>query len=169
MNILSSSPQKMHESEDELYRTRLAGKLCIGLVYAAQIIPRVGLIILSYDQSTETGALLAISLAFVVLEVMKNGIEYLLFKTKGSGIVKYSMIFDIILLVFHTGDWVFNVLACFSMIQSTDPPTLTALAVYGIACFSWRTLLMTLIVQKWWLKIIPPLTAMLVASGYAIY
>ena len=51
----------------------------------------------------------------------------------------------------------------------TDPPSFKTTALFGFTNFSWRTLLVTLIVQDWRLKIIPPVVAVGVAAGFTIH
>jgi len=96
-------------------------------------------------------------------------LEYFLFKKLGPGIEKYSSLVDIMLLLFFIGDWVTVIIAYTNRLQSTPLPSFKISSLFGFTTFSWRTLFVTLIVQKWQLKILAPVIGTLVAAGYAIY
>jgi len=107
-----------------------------------------------------------ISLPFQVLMILIILVEYLLYKRLGSRIVKYSKVVDIVLLLIFTADWVLVLVTTLSKLQPTVSSQIKSL--FGFIGFSWRTLLATLIVQRWQLKLIPPATALIVATGYVI-
>jgi len=97
------------------------------------------------------------------------GIEYILFKKKGSKILKYSNIIDLILLLLFIADWILTLVSALERVQLTNPPSFRVTVLLGFTSFSWRTLLVTLIVQKWYLKVVPPVLAISVATGFACY
>ena len=63
-------------------------------------------------------------------------------------------------------EWIFQVISSFKRVNGSSFPIPM---LFAFISFAWRTLLVTLIVQKWYLKAIPPAVAMAVATGYAIY
>jgi len=67
------------------------------------------------------------------------------------------------------GDWILITIAPALQVLPTDPPSFKTTALFGFTNFSWRTLLVTLIVQDWRLKIIPPVVAVGVAAGFTIH
>jgi len=83
--------------------------------------------------------------------------------------MKYTNLCDIILLLLFTAEWVVSLIASLLKIDNTNPPCFQVMGFYGFTHFSWRTLLVTLIVQSWELKIIAPAIATAVATGYAIH
>jgi len=86
-------------------------------------------------------------------------LEYFLFKKKGQYVIKYSNLVDLTLLVLFIGDWISFLLSSLYKMEQMNPPSFKLPALLGFAAFSWRTLLVTLLVQKWQLKIIAPVMA----------
>jgi len=127
------------------------------------------MIFLFFNETNKSSKLTAIQLSFPVLITLTIAIEYFLFKKRGPKIIRFSTTFDITLLLLYLGDWTVGTLISFSRIQQIDPPSFKVTAVYGMTSFSWRTLLVTLIVQKWQLKIIPPIVVMFLTSGFTLY
>jgi len=60
------------------------------------------------------------------------------------------------------------VLTSLYRIQKTNPPSFPISPLYGFTSFSWRTLLIIMLVQKWQLKVIALTTATFVVTGYAM-
>ena len=161
-----SSNKRIHESNLELCRARFTGKLCIAVVCVAQFIPRI----LYLKSSTQYGKTeLAISIGTAALILILIALEYLFFKKFGPKVAKFANLWDILLLIVYTVDWLMAEVTALKGVSQTVPPTFTVNAFFGFIMFSWRTLLVTLIVQKWQLKIIPPSVATLTAGAYAIY
>ena len=169
MNQNSNPTRRVHDFNMEHFRIRLTARLCIILVCLVQFIPRLPIILAEPGVTSQAQLFTIISLPFPVLMIITIIFEYFLYKKLGPGIVKYSWLVDIMLLIFFTGDWVITVIANVKKIQQEDPICFQVGALYGFTTFSWRTLMVTLIVQKWQLKIIAPVVAISVATGYAIY
>jgi len=96
-------------------------------------------------------------------------LEYFLFKKKGPEIAKYSNTVDSILLLLFIGDWISCLVSSIYEMEGVNPLSFNTPALLGFTAFSWRTLLVTLLLQKWQLKIIAPITVTFVVTGYAIY
>jgi len=84
------------------------------------------------------------------------GTEYLLFQKYGSKVLKYSHLVDLILLLLYTADWIALLIGTLQNAQKKSPPSFGLDFLFGFTAFAWRTLLVTLIVQKWQLQIIAP-------------
>jgi len=111
-----------------------------------------------------------ISLPFAAMICVVIIIEYALFKKKGPEIAKYCTVVDLILYFFFLGDWITGVLASlYRYNKNTHPPTFSISALFGFTSFSWRTLLVTLLVQKWQLKIIAPVVVSVMVTVYTVY
>jgi len=106
---------------------------------------------------------------FCAMMIATISIEYFLFKKEGSEIAKYSNIVDSVLLLLFIGDWISYLLSSLYKIEQSNPPSFKISSLFGFTAFAWRTLLVTLLIQKWQLKIIAPITATFVVGGYAIY
>jgi len=89
-------------------------------------------------------------------------------KKKGPRIVKYANLFDLIVLVFVMRDWIAGLISDFWRTQFTNPSCFKIMSLYAFKAFSWRTLLVTLIGQKWQFKIIAPILETWVVIGYAV-
>ena len=164
MNIHNST-----RNSSDLFRVRLIAKLFIVLVCAFQIIPRLLVLFMGLTFNSRYARNIAISLSFLGAMILVITIEFILFKKKGSKIIKYSHLVDLILLALFVCDWVAVIFSSLETVQSTHPPSFPVSTLYGFTVFAWRTLLVTLIVQKWYLKALPPTIATLVVTGYAIY
>jgi len=81
--------------------------------------------------------------------------------------IKYSNLMDFALLLLFIGDWVLSILNIFSKVP--DPPCFRIAVIYGFSHFAWKTLLVTLIVQQWFLKVIPPVAAVIITAVFAIH
>jgi len=79
---------------------------------------------------------------------------------------RFSLRVDIILLILFIGDWTTGVVSYLLSTETKDPPLFSVPALYGFIGFAWRALLVTLIVQKWQLKIIVPVVVSLVTTMY---
>jgi len=62
-----------------------------------------------------------LSLPFPVLMTFVLLLEYFLFKKLGPGIVKYSILVDITLLLLFMADWILVVIGSVNKIQQTHP------------------------------------------------
>ena len=152
----------------ELYRARFAGKLCIAFICVVQYLPRILLIVRVASLKHKLEITNLISLFVIAMMILLILIEYIIFKRIGPRIVKYTNMIDITLLILYTADWVLILMSSLRAIRPTVPPTFEIMAFYGFTMFAWRALLVTLIVQKWWLKIIPPSVATIVAGVYGV-
>ena len=75
------------------FKIRISAKLCVAFVYLIQTVARVIAMPLDHTMATNTAKiLLIISLPFSLMMTLIIAFEYLLFKKKGPGIVKYSNI-----------------------------------------------------------------------------
>jgi len=165
----STSAKRSHDMNLIYFKIRIKAKLCVGLIYVLQAITRTLALIFDSSMSSASRLFLIISMPFCILMPLIIAFEYLLFKKKGPGIVKYSNIIDFVLLLVFLGDWSTSEISDLNRIQQTDPISFKISALYGFTSFSWRTLIITLIVQKWQLKIIAPCMAVLIAMSYCIY
>ena len=165
MDILSSS--RIHESNMELYRSRLAGRLCILIVCVLQIVSRTLFLFIPHFTGPPDVFFL-LSAAFVLAMIVIITGECILFRKIGPRVAKYAIIVDIaLLLLLFIGDWAAVIVSTFQKIAHIDPPVFQVTAIYGFLGFSWRALLVTLIIQKWQLKILPPVVACVLSSVYA--
>jgi len=169
MNYLpTSNTRRLHESNLELFRVRLTAKLCIAIVCLLQFIPRSTTLIWSPPIKTTSETWIEISLPFTGLIPIIIALEYFFYRKRGPRIIKYANIVDLILLMLFIVDWI-TILIASIKVQQTDPLSFQITALYGFTNFSWRTLLVTLIVQRWELKIIPPVVATVVSTAYTLY
>jgi len=163
------SPPQDYNSNLQNFQIRLTARLCVILISLTQIITR-SLVIFNEAELTDSSRLwYVISLPFLIIVSLIVGIEYILSRKIGPRIVKYSKTVDLILLFFFTLEWMFTSTAGLTRLDVTDPPSFGVSALFSFTNFGWRTLLMTIIVQKWQLKIIPPLLATSLTIGYSIY
>jgi len=169
MNIRSSSSKDADSFNISFFRVRMLAKLCIVAVCAFQLIPRLLVLCLGFTFNSIYARNMAISLSFLGGMIIMVAIEYILFKKRGKKIIKYSNLVDLIILILFLCDWIGSVVSSFQMVRPTDPPSFKISALYAYTVFAWRTLLVTLIVQKWYLKALPPAIAISVATGYAIH
>jgi len=169
MNSLSSSSNKQIHNASELFHTRLTARLCVALACVVQLFSRILTVTINTAASGEPGKLLVISISFTPLMSLTVAIEYFLFKKYGPGILRYSQIVDLILLSLFIGDWTTGTISFVLKAQQADPALFSIAVVYSFIGFIWRALLVTLIVQKWQLKIIAPVVVSLVTTGYAIH
>jgi len=165
----NSHNKRIHESNLELFRTRLINKLCIAIVCGVQFIPRLVSVIGSSKPINTSDKITLIALPLTPIMAIIIGLEYLTFKKKGPGILRYSQAIDVILLLIFMADWILLLISSLIKVNYTDPPCFEITALYGFTSFSWKTLLVTFIVQQWQLKIIAPVTALFVATSYAIH
>jgi len=165
---ISNSTPKPYDFNIEHFKIRLTARLGIILTVIVISISRIATIC-GENIPASTRLSFALSMPFTVSMGLVVTVEYLLFKKLGPGIVKYTTLVDILLLLCLMGDWITVVVATANKINHTDPITLQVGSVFGFTAFSWRTLMVTLIVQKWQLKIIPPCVAVMLAAGYVIH
>jgi len=66
-------------------------------------------------------------------------------------------------------DWIIILTVSLNELQKNNTACFQIAAVFGFTSFSWRTLMVTLIVPKWQLKIIAPVTALAVVTGYVLH
>jgi len=179
MNFHSpSTKRKANEAKFELFHIRLTARLCIGFacfVYFLSRLATIKGIIRDHSSSRYINRLALVFTPIITLIVIT---EYLLFKKKGRKILKYSQVIDLLILLLFTADWILGLISIFTRAQedrnSPSPGSgsmvwFQVTALYEFASFAWRALLVTLIVQKWQLKIIPPAAAIITATVYAIY
>jgi len=107
-----------------------------------------------------------VSTPLLVTMILIIAAEYLLLKRKGLKIAKYSNLVDFAPLFLFTVDWSVTLVGSLSKIEKIDPPTFLVTAIYGFTNFSWKTLLIILIVQKLQLRIIPPVVASIISAVY---
>jgi len=169
MNTFLSCDKRTQELNLKQFEIRKTAKLCICFVCFLQILYRTAAIILDPSSTPKSSLLVEISLPLCALMIVTISLEYFLFKRKGLEMAKYSNIVDIILLLIFTGDWILFLLSSLYKVEQTNPPSFKVSALYGFTSFSWRTLMITLLVQKWQLKIVSPIVATFVVTGYAIY
>ena len=151
------------------FEIRKKAKFCICLVTFIQILYRIASIIWDPSLNDKAQTLWIISLPFSLMISVIVCLEYFLFKKKGPSVLKYSNIVDILLLLVFIGDWLTSSISSLFRLQETDPPSFKISSLYGFTTFSWRTLLITLLVNKWQLKILAPVVATFVVTGYAIH
>ena len=168
MNPISNSRKRVHDFNMEHFSIRLTARLCIILICILTMLPRILVIVADPSLKTKAHLLVAISIPFPILMAIVIGLEYFLYKKLGPGIVKYSSLADIMLLLFFTADWIIILVSALIDVQQTHPVSWKVTTVYGFTTFSWRTLMVTLIVEKWQLKIISPIIAVLTAAGFAL-
>jgi len=169
MNAISNSSQRTHDFNMEHFCIRLTARLCFLLVCVLALIPRFTVLFSDAGLASKTQLMVIISLPFPLLMGLVIGFEYFLYRKLGPDIVKYSHLVDIMLLLFFTADWVFILASALNDTEQTQPICFKIAALYGFTTFSWRTLMVTLIVEKWQLKIIPPIIAIAASAGYTIY
>jgi len=162
-------PKKIQESESALFRTRLTARLCVALASLVQFITRLATFPAILHVTGSYQKLLIYSIPLSPTMTIIVAIEYLLFKKIGPGIVRYSFIVDLILLTLFIGEWTIGVIAFLVKPQEPDPPCFSVSALYGFIGFAWRALLVTSIVQKWQLKIIALVVAIIVTTDYGIH
>jgi len=165
----SSSKKRNYDLDLKQFQIRLQTKLCVGLTCIVQVFVRIILLCLDPTMTPESRFFLIISLPFSAVMALIIVLEYLLFKKRGPGIIKYSTYVDFVMLIFFMGDWIIAVISSFyRKSKGNGSPSFSATALLAFTSFSWRTLLVTFIVQKWQLKIIAPITATIVVTVYAI-
>jgi len=167
--MLRSTNTQIHESNLELYRARLAGKLCIAVVNLTQIISALLIVFNPPILAGLAEWFILISIPIRVVMIFIIILEFIFFKKFGPKFAKYSNIVDISLLFLFTAEWSVTLIAAFYKMQFTNPPSFAITAIFGFTSFSWRTLLVTLIVQNWKLKIIPPAAASIISLGYVLH
>jgi len=166
MHIL---PTRIQEPNLEVFKARLTGKLCIAIVNVTQIISALLIvfgkpIISDYADWLILFAIpLRLAMIFIIL------FEHFLFKKNGMRFAKYADLVDITLLLISTADWVLTAVTAFGKIQMTNPPSFEITALYLFTTCSWRTIMVTLLVQNWKLKVIPSSVAVIITTGYVIY
>ena len=168
MNLLHSSSNKAIQ-DSEIFHTKFIARLCVALACFIQFFARLTTLFHNSTISSKNGHLLLFSIPTTLLMTLTVVIEFLLFKKFGSRVVKYSLLFDLILLILFIADWALGVTSFLIPTQHSDPALFSINAVFGFIGFAWRALLVTLIVQKWQLKIIAPIIASLIATGFAIH
>jgi len=161
--------RKIHESESEIFRTRLTARLCVALACLVQSVARIVSIFNLTHMNALSRKLLFCSLPFAPVITLTVALEYLFFKKFGSKTLKYSIVGDLVILSLFIGEWTLGVLSFLLSTQQDDLPLFTVASLFGFIGFAWRALLVTLIVQKWQLKIIAPIIASLIATGFAIH
>jgi len=169
MNLHLGSSKRTREAQLQLFRTRLIARLCIALTCVSQFIARVATLNGVIHDNSTSGKFAICALPFAPIVTLIVTIEYLLFKKKGPKILKYSHIANLILLIFFMGDWIIGLFSTLYRTQQLDPPLFPVSALYGMTAFAWRAMLVTLIVQKWQLKIIAPVVAIIVTTAYTIH
>jgi len=161
--------KKAHDFNLEHFRIRLTVRLCIIFVCLVQIMLRLTVVIPSSALPEKSRLLMTISLPFPLLMTLVIALEYFLYRKLGPGRVKYSSLVDLLLLTFFIGDRVILIISHINGIGQTDLLCFPAEALLGFSAFSWRTLMVTLIVEKWQLKVIAPITALSIAVGFTIH
>ena len=169
MNKISNPSQRVHDFNMEHFCIRLTARLCIILICFLTLYPRLMTILADPSLPTLSQLIVIISIPFPFLMSLVIGLEYFLYKKLGPGIVRYSNLVDIMLLLFFTADWTAIVVSTLNDVEKTYPISFKLGALFGFTTFSWRTLMVTLIVQKWKLKIIPPTIVLAVTAGYGIH
>jgi len=167
MNSPTAQRSLSHKSSVELFHIRLKTRLCIAFLCMFQFIPRMALIVQSFLTHAPAPAkvlLLSIPLAPTMAVII--GIEYLLFKKRGSGVLKYSQVVDIILLLSFMTDW-FIILI--DALEKVGKGSFSVSYLFAFTSFSWRVLVVTLFFQKWQLKIVLPVLTLALCTGYTIH
>ena len=168
-NSSSSSYKKVQDFDLKCFKILQNAKFCVAFVLLTSVIVRLIGLLLNNSLSSTTQTILIISLPVGLMVVIVIVLEYLLFKKKGPEIVKYSNLLDAIVLFFFMGEWTTALCADLFRPQQSNPTCFPFLSLYSYTAFSWRTLLVTLIVQKWQLKVIAPISMTWVVAGYALY
>jgi len=163
---ISIPAKRAYDFNLEHFRIRLTARFGIILACLIIMLPRLIGLVADPKLPAYTKLFFAISLPFLLLMVLTILLEYFLYKKLGAGIVKYSGLVDILLLLFFMTDWILILIASLSRMQPSV--AFQTKALFGFIGFSWRTLMVTLIVQKWQLKIIPPCVAIILTTGYVI-
>jgi len=195
----SSSNRKAHESKFELFHIRQIARLCIGFVCLVHFFSRITEIKGICQDDGPSRYINRLSLPFGPIITLIVAFEYLLVRKKGSKILKYSHLIDLMILFLFTADWILGLVSTFTKTQNMHhgsppgmgppphkpdhfpahgpghgpghgPPGMSpdaVMAMYQFVNFAWKALLVTLIVQKWQLKIIAPSAAIITATVYA--
>jgi len=169
MTILRNSDKTAQELSLKQFEIRKAAKLCICFVCFIQILYRLAVILWDASLTPKSILMLKISQPLCAMMIAIISLEYFLFKKKGPSVVKYSNLVDFTLLIIFVGDWIFFLLAIIYKMELMSHPLLLIPALFGFTAFSWRTLLVTLLLQKWQLKIIAPTIVTFFTTGYAVY
>ena len=169
MEALPTTSKRIHQTNLEVYKARLTGKLCIMIVDVMQIISGLLSIFEPPELTEKAYWLIFSSLPLRAAMIILVLFELFLFKKAGLKFAKYADLIDIVLLFMFTAEWSVTVIAAFYTVEGTNPPSFDVAALYLFTSCSWRTLLVTLIVQNWKLKVIPPSVSMIITTIYVIY
>jgi len=169
MDLISNPSPKAADFNMEHFRIRLTARLGIILVCLVQYIPRFASVIANATLPSKTRTIAIVGLPFPLLMTLVILLEYFLYKKLGAGIVKYTKLVDFMLLIFFMGDWLTLLIGTLNRTLATTPVSFQVGTFLGFTSFSWRTLMVTIIVEKWQIKILPPGIALSVATGYAIH
>jgi len=164
-----SSHKRVQDLNLDYWKIRHKARLCIALIYTVQFLHRLCRNFWDTTLTSKSKLIFFISLPFCAAIASLIFIEHLLFKERGRGIIKFSNLIDLTLLFLFMADWLIIIFSNSYRVQETRPPSFKVSALFGFTSFAWRTLLLTLIVQKWYLKMIVPIIAITVAAGYAIH
>jgi len=169
MNFISTNTDRKGNDLDlKIYQIRQQAKLCVFLVTLVHFIVRL-FVVLFDPLSPKSRAIVTICLPFLAMMMIILALEYLLYKKTGPMIVRYSKIVDLALLICFMGDWMAALFSSIYRTQQADPPCFQITALYAFISFAYRTLLVTLLVQQWQLKIIGPVVATIIACVYTIH
>ncbi len=160
---------KISELSLKQYQIRGQAKFCIGLIFLIQFILRSLAAFLDSSLTPTSRLFTQIALIFPVIICFIIALEYFLFKKRGPSIIKYSKAVDIILLLLFMADWILMVISTLYRVQQTDSPSFKIGALYGFTSFSWRTLIITLVAQKWQIKMMAPVAVFILVTGYALH
>ena len=168
MNTRSASSKSPNNLNISHFRIRMIAKLCILLVCAFQLLPRLIVLCMGQTLNFISKRYLVISFSLFGAMVLVLVIEYILFRKKGPKVVKYSNLVDLIILILFLCEWIFQIISSLQTINDLNL-SFPIPMLFAFIGFAWRTLLVTLMVQKWYLKAIPPNVVLAVAIGYAIH
>ncbi len=175
MDIVASSKQipspskRANDFNMEHFRIRRTATVGIVLVCLLLYVPRLPAAIANSTIPHKARVLIYINLIPPTVMILIVALEYFLSKKLGPKIIRYATIFDVALLAAFTADWIIILLASLDKIQKEDPVCFQVGALFGFISFSWRALMVTLLVQNWLLKIIPLAATACLTIGYAIY
>jgi len=164
-----NSNPSFQETESELLRLRIIARFCIALACLSQFISRMATISYSLSLTGINSSLAIASFPLAPLMTITVALEYLLFKKFGPRIAKFSLLVDVILLLFFVGDWVTGTISFFLRSQKETTAMFPVSALFGIMGFTWRSLLVTLMVQRWQFNLIAPVVAIMLTTGYSIH
>jgi len=168
MKKLFSLPNEPGNLQIDHFRTRLKTRLFVITIFIIQLAQRIYFNYGHGNVSKNAKDLFALSLPFLIGEILIILLECLLYKRLGSRILKYSAYIDFVFFLCFTAEWILTWYAALSKYKGTAANCIGISSLIAFSSFAWRTLIQNLIIQHWFFKSLAPMAIYGIMIGFVV-